>query len=69
MDRHFWIDTLRDRRVELVQHDLSENVPSYPADDFSRRHLDDRRWVRFAANGSAVDALTGPGRPKITTSF
>ena len=50
MDRHFWTDTRRDRRIELVQYDLSEDVLSHPANDFSQRHLDDRHGVRFAAD-------------------
>ena len=50
MDRHFWTDTRRDRRIELVQYDLSEDVLSDPANNFSRHHLDDRRRVRFAVD-------------------
>jgi len=50
MDRRFWADTRRYRRVELVQHDLSEDVLSHSANDFPGRHLDDRCRVRYAAD-------------------
>ena len=48
MDCHFWTDGVRHRRAELVQHDLSENVLSSPANNFSKRHLHDRGRIRLA---------------------